>query len=752
MSPPAGAGAAGPSRAAGLHLYRLVVLGDEGQGVAPPPPGEHVLARVTRLTDALDRTVLASTGLLLGERLNPGQERALREVSVPRSLGGSLRVAVVYSGEVPADEAGVAACRAMLACAGAGAPLDLGDRVPALEVLSALDPLLPGADPPPGPPPAGPAGLRGLCVVAGDEEGGTWGVDWGTARAVALEMARLRTHVVRHRKEGGRHAGAFEGGGPLAAYAPLLPPEGSPGAHLHASVATSADPRRRQDMWVVYEAPGGGDVAAAPFGPKAWAQALHGRPPRRASLLTAQSLPAASLVRVCSAGVLSVSGAVPGLLHEVEALGQAEGLRRHLSDGLGVPRPPGAALLRRASTMSAARLAAGAARCSDMKTLAWLGDAVLDVTVAANVWAAMRDESVGAIFDAKTRVVEDRSWEAAAREHGLAPFMAWQTPPSGSALPGGEPPPSPKLRSKNYATHFEALAASLFLAAGHSGVAGFLRRCGVLPVRAPVPGGFEEGELVTLRGRGLPAAVADEEWDGGGGDGDAGDGDAGDGGAPLAYRELEGAPGAEVAGALANGGSGWFEEGAGEAKNAWAEECLGYRFRDVRWLREAMTHPTVSGGAGRGLRSNARLKFLGSEVAQWLLAARLVREEGLLVEGALSARYQDAGANWLAHEGFVGVAAGMDEHVAVREEPVFAGVREFGRAARGGEWAGGEGAAKGWQSALSECVEAVLGAVLVDSGWDVDEVERCWEHMVARASAEGIVRRSGGSLSYVALP
>ena len=126
------------------------------------------------------------------------------------------------------------------------------------------------------------------------------------------------------------------------------------------------------------------------------------------------------------------------------------------------------------------------------------------------------------------------------------------------------------------------------------------------------------------------------------------------------------------------------------------EERIGYRFTDRALLRRAMAHRSFVAETD-GEVSNERLEFLGDAVLGWVVADIVFRQFTDLAEGALTdLRKSVVNAHALAD---VAGQLGVGEHIML------------GR---------GEDAANGRAkvSILSDAMEAVLGAVYLDGGYD----------------------------------
>lgn len=123
----------------------------------------------------------------------------------------------------------------------------------------------------------------------------------------------------------------------------------------------------------------------------------------------------------------------------------------------------------------------------------------------------------------------------------------------------------------------------------------------------------------------------------------------------------------------------------------WAEQHLKYTFRDESLLEQALTHRSAS------RRNNERLEFLGDALLNFAIAHRLFGERSGDAEGDLSrARAALVNKSVLAE---LGRRLKMDEQLILGP-----GELRSGGAQR--------------SSALADAVEAVIGAVLVDGGYD----------------------------------
>jgi len=121
---------------------------------------------------------------------------------------------------------------------------------------------------------------------------------------------------------------------------------------------------------------------------------------------------------------------------------------------------------------------------------------------------------------------------------------------------------------------------------------------------------------------------------------------------------------------------------------------IGYAFRDEDLAREALTHPSVGGGAP-GTRHYERLEFLGDRVLGLVIAEALYRAHPDADQGALTRRL----------------------HELARQETLAAVARDIGL----GPFlrlAGAEQASRGRDkpSILGDACEALIGAIFLDGG------------------------------------
>lgn len=123
----------------------------------------------------------------------------------------------------------------------------------------------------------------------------------------------------------------------------------------------------------------------------------------------------------------------------------------------------------------------------------------------------------------------------------------------------------------------------------------------------------------------------------------------------------------------------------------WLKKLLQYQFSDVRLFEQALTHRSVPGG------NNERLEFLGDAVLDFVISEVVFRAYPLAPEGDLS-RLR---ASLVKDTSLAELAAGLGlgEHLILG-----AGERKTGGHRR--------------DSILADALEAIFGAVFIDSGFD----------------------------------
>ncbi len=131
------------------------------------------------------------------------------------------------------------------------------------------------------------------------------------------------------------------------------------------------------------------------------------------------------------------------------------------------------------------------------------------------------------------------------------------------------------------------------------------------------------------------------------------------------------------------------------------EETLGYRFSNRRLLTEALAHRSWASEAGMDfdppIPSNERLEFLGDAVLQLAITVHIFRAYPSLDEGDLAK-----------------VRAGVVSSAALAETATEIGLGQHVLLGRGEEASGG----REKPSILADVMEAVIGAVYLDGGWN----------------------------------
>jgi ribonuclease-3 len=139
---------------------------------------------------------------------------------------------------------------------------------------------------------------------------------------------------------------------------------------------------------------------------------------------------------------------------------------------------------------------------------------------------------------------------------------------------------------------------------------------------------------------------------------------------------------------------------------------LGYEFRRIELLDEAVTHPSFQGEAGRR-KCNDRMEFLGDRVLGLVIANVLFQKFRREEVGALARRH----AALVRREALVQIADEL-------------GLAACIRISRGEEEAGG----RTNPGLLGDACEALIAAVYLDGGFDAAQqmVERLWCPLVER--------------------
>jgi ribonuclease III len=127
------------------------------------------------------------------------------------------------------------------------------------------------------------------------------------------------------------------------------------------------------------------------------------------------------------------------------------------------------------------------------------------------------------------------------------------------------------------------------------------------------------------------------------------------------------------------------------------QQRLGYQFRDTGLLRLALTHPSVAHEQNVAVQTNQRLEFLGDAVLQLALTRELYEKFPAVGEGPLTkARAKLVNRRTLAERAR---QLGLGQQLIV---------------SRGEELHGG----RDRPSALADAFESLLGAILLDTGFE----------------------------------
>jgi ribonuclease-3 len=124
---------------------------------------------------------------------------------------------------------------------------------------------------------------------------------------------------------------------------------------------------------------------------------------------------------------------------------------------------------------------------------------------------------------------------------------------------------------------------------------------------------------------------------------------------------------------------------------AWSRKQLGYEFGDEKLLELALTHKSFSAA------NNERLEFLGDSVLGFVIAEALYRQETEVAEGGLT-RLR---ASLVRRETLAEISRSIE-------------LGKFMRLGSGEAHSGNQQR----QSILADGLEAILGAVLMDGGFD----------------------------------
>lgn len=136
------------------------------------------------------------------------------------------------------------------------------------------------------------------------------------------------------------------------------------------------------------------------------------------------------------------------------------------------------------------------------------------------------------------------------------------------------------------------------------------------------------------------------------------------------------------------------------------EKKLGYKFKRPELLERALTHASVRGGK-KARVDNERLEFIGDRVLGLAIVEILNEDFPEANEGELARRYNRLVRGETCAK--VGRALGLGEHLILSESEAESGGRNK-------------------VTIIADAVEAVLGAVFVDAGFDKSRlvVRRLW--------------------------
>ncbi len=157
------------------------------------------------------------------------------------------------------------------------------------------------------------------------------------------------------------------------------------------------------------------------------------------------------------------------------------------------------------------------------------------------------------------------------------------------------------------------------------------------------------------------------------------------------------------------------------------QKQLGYTFRDPALLRLALTHPSVEHEHNAPLQTNQRLEFLGDAVLQLVITWELYDKFPSFEEGPLTkARAKLVNRRTLAEHGRT---LGLGGHLILSRGEQTHGGRER-------------------PSALADAFEALLGALLLDGGFEVAQafIRRRFRDAFSGLSALPILENPKGEL------
>lgn len=150
------------------------------------------------------------------------------------------------------------------------------------------------------------------------------------------------------------------------------------------------------------------------------------------------------------------------------------------------------------------------------------------------------------------------------------------------------------------------------------------------------------------------------------------------------------------------------------------EKILSYTFSDPALLRLALTHRSVSSD-NPGRQDNERLEFLGDAVLQLVVTNQIYTRYPDLPEGQLAKVRAAAVSGWTLAE--VASRIGLGGHVELSPSEDRSGGRSK-------------------DSILADTLEAVIGAVYLDSGFEAATglIHRLWGSIIDEKAADPGVR------------
>lgn len=158
-------------------------------------------------------------------------------------------------------------------------------------------------------------------------------------------------------------------------------------------------------------------------------------------------------------------------------------------------------------------------------------------------------------------------------------------------------------------------------------------------------------------------------------------------------------------------------------KYAQLEEALGWPVKDVKLLEQALTHASFRGGRKQSNDDNERLEFLGDRVLGLVIAAYLHASMPHIREGDLARRFN----RLVCGESCAKVAREIDlgRYLILSESEAQNGGRNK-------------------DTILADAMEAVLGAVFLDAGFDAAQtvVEKLWQQHLEGSSITPVDAKS----------